>query len=463
VLPENFQYVGLFEIVCYALQGGISALIVKKIGGNTAQSIIGSLFFTLSTVMMLRVNFHFSLLAHFIILLCILAYLQNNSYSLKKQILVWGGLLALSVSIHSYFIPMVFIFMFFCLLHEYIITKKIKKQCIVFGASLLMLAGTMFCFGAFYFVKDASVEGLGEFSANLNAFINPLPFTLNIRDMPPVTEGISRFIKSLPHTSGQYEGYVYLGLGVILFAVVVIFQYIQKGRSSLKTITKQSALPVIGIVLSFLIFSLSPTITFNQYELFTYPVIKPVERVWATFRCTGRMAWPIVYIIMTICIWWAITRFSKKKSILVLVVFLLIQWADLKPWYTRKGENYRTKVTWQSELPSPIWNKLANKYKHIFFMGDYAYFMNSKLSSFLDLAADYKLTVNDAYMARKNAEMINNNRQKESYYLLEYGPKSDMIYVFQDMDHASFYKDTGIYIYNIDNVIIGIGSRINVP
>jgi len=460
LLPENFQFFGFFEIVCYILQGGIGALIVRKIGGNTVQSIIGSLFFTLSTALMLRIHFHISLSAHFIILLCILAYLENNNFSLKKQILVWGGLLALSVTVHPYFLPMVMIIMFFRLIREYTITKNFKNQCIVFGASVLVLAGTMFCFGAFYSEKasggsggysvtEFSIGWLRKASANLNTFINPQQFVLNVRDMPQVLEGVSRFIRDMPvATEGQYEGYAYLGLGIILLAVVIVFQYIQDGGSDLKAFKKQQVLPVIGIVLSFLIFSLSPTVTLNQYKLFSYPLIGPIERLWAAFRNTGRMAWPIVYIIITFCIWQAITLFSVKKSVLILSAFLLIQWADLKPWFVSKGENYKTKVTWQSELPSPVWNDLANKYKFICFMGNYQIFGNYKLTSLLDLIANHK--------------MIKTNTQEA--YLQEYGPKNDTIYVFfEDQNHAFKYKDTGIYLYMIDNVIIGIDSKLNLP
>jgi hypothetical protein len=340
--------------------------------------------------------------------------------------------------------------MFFCLIREYIITRNIKNQCVVFGVSFLILMGTMFCLGGFYLVKTASDERSHELlrlnSANLNTFINPQPFVLNIRDMPLATEG-------------QYEGYAYLGLGIILLAVVVIFQYIEKKEPDLAAIKKRSILPIIGIVLSFLLFSLSPTITFNQYKLFAYPLIKPIEHLWTMFRNTGRMTWPIVYIIMTVCIWRTITQFSVKKSVLILGIFLLIQWIDLEPWFVSKGNAYKTKVTWQSELPSPVWNDLANKYKHIFFMGDYASFWNYKFLSFMDLAGTHRMTINDAYMARKNTEMINDNKQKEAEYLLKNGPKNDTIYVFQDIDHASLYKNTGIYLYSIDGVIIGIDSK----
>jgi len=449
VLPENFQYFGLFGIICYTLQGGISALIVRKIGGNTGQAILGSSFFTLSTVMMFRIYAHTSLSAHFIILLCILVYVQNNDFNLKKQIFIWSSLLVLSVSIHSYFVPMVMIFMFFRLLQEYALSKNFKNQCIVFSVSLLVLIGTMFCLGAFYFIESAAAGGLGIYSANLNAFLNP--------------QGMSRFIKDLPlATDGQYEGNAYLGLGIILFIATVILQLCQKKKSDLPIIEKEKGLLVLGIVLSFLLFSLSNVITINQYTLFAYPVPPPVEYLWSIFRGTGRMTWTIIYITIVFCIWYAITQFSVKKSVLFLSIFLLIQWADLEPSFVNKGNDFKTKVIWQNELSSPVWKNLANDYKHIFFMGDID-FSNldalQKLYFFLDLAVNHKMTVNDAYLARSNQRKISDNKQKEAEYLINNGPKDDTVYIFQDEEQASLFKETGINIFIIDEVIVGIKAK----
>jgi hypothetical protein len=406
-------------------------------------------------------------IAQFIILLCILAYLHNN-LSLKKQIFVWGGLIALSVSINMYFGPMVVFFMFFFLLREYITTRNIKNQCIVLGTSAFILIVTLFCFGGFhYFAKSVeSVEGnyylLSINSANLNTLINPHPFVANVRYMQPVIEGISSFIKEMPvATEGQYEGYAYLGLGIILLVAVVIFIDIQNGRSVIKAVKKQSALPSIGIVLAFLLLSLSPTITLNQNKLFTYPLIMPIVRLWSIFRSTGRMVWPLIYIITTFCIWRVIKQFSVKKSVLVLSIFLLVQWVDQKPWFVSKGNNFKNKTAWQSELSSPVWNDLAKKYKHILFMGDdHGIFMNYQYMSFVDLAANHKMTINYMF-GRSNWEMVNGNKEKEGEYLIEYGPKNDMIYIFfQDVDRASLYKDTGIYFYVIDGVLIGLGDEL---
>jgi len=442
VLPENFQYFGLFGIMCYILQGGIGALVIRKIGGNASQSIIGSLFFIFSTVMMWRIYGHTSLSGHFIILLCVLAYLQNN-INLKKMIFIWSSLLVLSVLIHLYFAPMVMIFMFFRLLQEYLLSKELKKQCIIFVVSVLVLTGTMYCLGAFYFVNDPSLGGLGHFSANINTFINP--------------QGWSRFIKDLPlATEGQYEGFAYLGLGIILFVFIVISQLFQKNMFDLKLFKKQTVFPVLGVLLSFALFSLSPTITFFQYKLFTYPVIEPFKYLWNIFRATGRMTWPILYIIIIFCVWWAIIQFSVKKSVLFLSIFLLIQWIDLKPSFINKGNLYKTKVTWQTELSSPVWENLANEYKHIFFMTKY-----TKLYSFLDLAVRHKITVNDAYLARSNQRMINGNKDKEEIYLINNGPRDDTIYVFENELQAYSFSIFSIdmQFYFIDGVTIGLSEK----
>jgi hypothetical protein len=443
-LPENFQYFGLFGITCYILQGGCGALIIRKIGGNTFQSIIGSLLFTMSTVMAWRLYFHTSLAAHFIILLCILACLEYKNHDLKKRIIIWSCLLALSASIHLYFVPMVMVFMFFCMLKEYLLLKNLKHQCIVTVSSLLILIGTMFCLGVFNFIKDESVGQLGTASANLNSFVNPYEMSRFIKDMP--------LISDYPH-----EGNSYLGLGIILLSfVILILTLYQKNKKEIFLNMKTGLAPYItGTVIFFLLLSLSPVITFNQYKLFTYPMFYPVERLWSIFRSTGRFTWPVIYIIITICIWWTITRFSAKKSLIILCLVLLIQWVDLMPWFTNKGNIYKKKgIIWQTELASETWGKLANDYRHILFTED-----TIKWDSFLDLAGNYKLTVNDTYLARTNLNKVNGNKQKELAYLINNGPRDNTIYVFQNEEQAFKVKESGINFYIIDGVIIGINTK----
>ncbi|MDR1444725.1 MAG: DUF6311 domain-containing protein [Treponema sp.] len=144
VLPENFQYFGLFGIICYTLQGGIGAMLIRRIGGGAAHAIIGSVFFVLSTVMMQRIYGHTSLSAHFIILLMILACLKKPGGACKKDVLVWSGLICLAAMIHIYFVPMVIIFMCFYILRNCLILKNPGSQLLIAGIPAAMLFIVLF-------------------------------------------------------------------------------------------------------------------------------------------------------------------------------------------------------------------------------------------------------------------------------------------------------------------------------
>jgi hypothetical protein len=332
----------------------------------------------------------------------------------------------------------------FILLKEYFSSKNLKKQLIVFGVSILALIATMVCLGAFYFVNEAVTTGeLGVASANLNTYVNP--------------DGKSRFIYDMPFaTEMQKGGNPYLGLGMILLAVF-IFGYItaKHGWQNWREILKKGLNPyIVGVVLFFLIFSVSPVITLNENKLVTYPMLYPIERIWSIFRATDRFTWPILYIIISISIWWMITRFSIKKSILMLCAVLLIQWADIGPWYVNKGNIFKTRVTWQTELPSPAWNNLVNDYEHIFIAGN-----APKMNSFLALAAKNKVTVNDTYLSRSNTIKVNENKKNELSFLMDNGPRDDTIYVFWDEEQAFMYRESGIHLFVIDGVHIGINSN----
>jgi len=454
VIPNEFQYFGLFGIICYALQGGIGALIIRKISKNTIISIIGSLFFIFSTVMMRRIFSHTALSAHFILLLCILLSLHKFT-SIKKDICLWGGLIALSVLIHMYFSPMVMVFLFFNQLDNYFKTKNIKNPLIVFSSILIIMIGTMYFMGAFHFTQNSFARDFTFYSANLNSFINPLATSFFIKEMPLATKG-------------QGEGFAYLGLGMIIFIMIIIITklFCKQNKPELKGNTLKNIFPLLpGVLITFLLFSFSSVITFNQHTVFTYLfltfLINPIEKI---FSAVGRFSWSVIYIAIFACISWAVSKLSVKKTVLLLSILLLIQWTDLSSWFARKGSAYKSEVSWNSKLSSPVWYNLVNDYKHILFLDnpliiggqrvlDYSY-------SFLDMAGNYKMTVNDAYLARTNEKMINDNKKKAMSHLLKGESMSDTLYVFMnDNERILLLINAGLNIYLVDNIIVVLNTH----
>ena len=68
-LPNNFHYFNLWIFICFLLQSYVSYLIIFNQTKNYSYSIIGSLFFILSPVLINKLSFHLSLCAHWLILM----------------------------------------------------------------------------------------------------------------------------------------------------------------------------------------------------------------------------------------------------------------------------------------------------------------------------------------------------------------------------------------------------------
>jgi hypothetical protein len=443
-LPSSFQYFGLFGIIVYFLQGAVSGLIVKKLCGNTLYTVIGSLFFIFSTTVMQRIYGHTSLSAHFIILFCIYACITANPLrTLNKNIFIWSGLLFLSVGIHLYFVPMIIIFMLFYLLRDFLETKRLREGVIVFGVSIIVLILTMFVFGAFYSHADVSGAGLGFYSSNINTLFNP--------------QGTSRLLKDLPlATGGQYEGYGYLGFGILL-AVMFVFILQLKNIEKLKICAKDNEfqkkmLPYLGIVIVFFLFSLSPVITFNSKIIFTY-YLPVINKIWSIFHSTGRFIWPIMYIVICVVIYHTHKLFVKKTAFVLLCIFAVFQYIDLSGFFTSKGSSFQNKTEWQNELSSSEWNSIIIRKKHIVFVEG----TTDKLYSFLDLAIKNKLTINDSYLARKNTAQIENNKTTEITLIHDGKANKDTIYIFETKDFANKFISY-LQICEINGVIIGVAK-----
>jgi len=123
---------------------------------------------------------------------------------------------------------------------------------------------------------------------NLNALINPMGWS-------------KYFLKDLAlATNGQYEGFNYLGLGMIILLIGTLFIHIKKIIINTNRINKQILLKWIGIIfiiIFLLFFSLSNQITLFSRTLINLPLSDSILKIWSIFRATGRMFWPIYYLV----------------------------------------------------------------------------------------------------------------------------------------------------------------------
>ena len=212
ILPNHFQYFGIWGIISFALQGGIASLIFRKYTDKYVIIGISSLFLIFSPIMIFRMFFHTALAGHWILLLAIAAWVFRDRIHkhIILEIVLWAAICSISVMIHPYFTAMVFVMLAGYLFHDYLNYRRIKKNLYVLAASCVSIISFFWLIGGFVRANNVDFDeaGLGHYSLNGNAFFNP-------------QWGWSRFLKELPvATSGQYEGFMYLGLGTILLVLL---------------------------------------------------------------------------------------------------------------------------------------------------------------------------------------------------------------------------------------------------
>lgn len=453
ILPDSFQYFGFFGIICYFMQGAVSGLIVKRLSNNTLYAIISSIFFTLSTTMAWRMFAHTTLSAHFIILLCIYVCITKvgKERSTARNIAIWSGLLCLSSVTHLYFVPITLIFMFFYLIDDFFDDKKITKQIIIGMSSISLMLILMSIMGAFYTNTTKYAGGLGYYSANLLSLLNPY--------------GTSTFIKNItPATSGQYEGYGYLGLGIIAgcFLVITIFlKNIKEINASLKSNILLRRLILTGMLfILFFIIALSPVVTFRDKVLFTYPVPGIISDVWGIFRSSGRFIWIPAYIIMFTIIIVIRREYSIRISIIILSILLFTQIMDTRGYIYRKGVQFSERVEWSSQLPSSEWNLLAEHYDHIVFLHNLIYRDISISYAIADIATRNNMTTNDFNVSRKDGDSIDDYRSLEIQRIIDGEASDETLYILSydliNLERMDERLINMLYVYEIDGVYIGL-------
>ena len=442
ILPKTFQYFGLFGIVCYILQSILGCELIYRFTRKTKESLCGSLFFALSPTMAIRMFGHTALAFHPIILLSILMFFDKQNLRIKgRDVICWSALIALALSIHAYFFPMVFAFIFAYYFGN-LISCRWYRAIFKIGICLLVAILTMYVWGYFYGAPVFEEGGVGAYNSNLNVLIDGA--------------GIS-FLGSLAGITGTLsigEAYAYLGAGILFLGVVISFDIIQKKKY--KEFNKKY-IPVVILIIIFLVASIYPAVRIGPFELLSVKGLDLINRLFSVFRANGRFMWPVVYLIMTGVIVYIANNYNIYGKYL-LIVCVIIQIVDLYPVYRSKIDNINSRLLVEQKLDGGIWDQLAEK-EEIYFMNEPLVFSDGAqdLGSF---AADKGMVMNDYLVGRKNATSINYDRSNEQEEIYDDKPDENKIYVFQTIPCEYLCYDFGLHIYEMDNFYIGITDEL---
>ncbi|MEE3342916.1 MAG: DUF6311 domain-containing protein [Bacilli bacterium] len=318
LLPKKFQYLGLYGVSCYILQALTSSKIIKKYTDSKLLTILISILFIYSPIMIFRMFYHTSLCSHWLILISLSTLFLYEEYEKNKKIYItWMIISFLCSTIHIYLLAMCGIILIGYILLDILNTKKITKSIKLLITYLVIATITTYIFGGFHNISKIDNEGLGYFSFNLNGFLNPLDW--------------SSYTKTLPMIEGQYEGFAYLGLGLlILIAISVVLLIITLIKDRNKLIKyKNLSISLLFISIICIIFALSPKAYYGDKLLYNLKLPNFINDIWGIFRSTGRFIWPVVYIITICSLIIIIKRLSFKKAVIILIICLYIQITEI--------------------------------------------------------------------------------------------------------------------------------------
>jgi hypothetical protein len=136
---------------------------------------------------------------------------------------------------------------------------------------------------------------------------------------------------SIGGTTGQYEGYNYLGLGVLFLLFITALHF---GKQLVETIRRWYILFVLMCLFS--LFAVSNDVYFGQFKILTIPLPDLVTReVFGRFRSSGRFFWPVGWLLVAIALAGVLTALRPGRAIMAVLIALMIQWTDLGWWRER--------------------------------------------------------------------------------------------------------------------------------
>ncbi len=307
LLPDPLQYQGLWFALCWMLYGGFAALLLRRLGLAPEHAVLGAGLFLLLPAFWHRIG-HDSLMAFWLLPAALTLYFGRFG---KISAIAFAALLLAAAAINAYWLILLLPLWILWLAVDG--TERLRLRLIAALGSVMALALWMALLGYFGTGADAAGQGAGLYSMNLNAPLNPQD------------EHWARLLPPLPlATEGQYEGFHYLGLGILLLLLTALVPVLGGGtaRPGLTRRWQLLWLPLLGGTL----YALSGTVTLNDRVVVDYPL--PFIDI---VRSSGRLFWLPAMIALTAAITVLCRRLPRDRAGLLLLGCLALQFWDIAP------------------------------------------------------------------------------------------------------------------------------------
>lgn len=354
-LPQPFQYLGLWLLLCFALQGALAARLVSRWSPSAVVQALGATLFVLLPALLARVG-HAALCAHWLILWAMLV--ASRPSPRRFAVAEWAVLGLVSGMTQPYLAAMVLPLLLGAALTGGGVSMAARGVALgsAVGATVVgwWLSGLFVLQGA----GSLASGGLGYYSMNLLAPLSPFGWSAVLPELPIAGDGQA------------YEGFQYLGLGILLLIATAALLAWRTRRGGDATRVEPMAArlwtpAMLGICLLMAAFAVSPRITLG------HRVLADLNGAWsaplATFRSSGRFFWPLAYLGIAWAVATVATRLPRPATLAVMIAAVVVQAADLHAIHEdrRRTAHSDAFYTWTNPFASPRWTAIVPGYAHL--------------------------------------------------------------------------------------------------
>jgi hypothetical protein len=412
-LPETFQYFGIWLLACCVLQAWFAWKLMGLVTPNVALGLLGAGLFVFSPPMFFRMLGHLSLAGHFLILAAL--YLALHS-GVRKRRLAWGTLLAVTALVHAYLLAMVALIWIADVADRTLKGRLTRRAALIELAVLFMLV-SLCCWQAGYFsVGDGAASGgFGVYRMNLLA--------------PVSANGWSLLLPNLVQASGDYEGFNYLGLGVLGLAICAVVVLARRTTTVGRPVRARPMLLLVLIGLT--LFALSNEIGVGLLTL-RYPLPEKIIQLASIFRASGRMFWPVFYVLVLGIIYLVVRGHRPRTAMCLLAVALCVQVVDTRNGWAglRQSRMMAPASEWPSPLRDPFWASAASRYANIRALPPQN--QSDIWQALASYAAHYHLSTDATYLGRMSTTALERAGQKSQRILETGNYDPDSLYILDE-------------------------------
>ena len=452
LLPETFQYFGFFGIFSFALMGGFSSILLFRVSNNLWLSLIFSTVFIFSPYVMQRMFGHTSLGSQWIIAAALYLWIWKPGRGKKRNILFWCLLMIAASGTHLYFIPILMVLLFCCTIQDLLEKESMRALLIRLCLTPLAALLTLLFYGVFSTPIHRGGDQHGYFIANLNSLINH--------------QGYGVFLRSLPLSphGGQYEGFGYLGFGIIIGIIIVFaFFYICKRGKEERLFSKPLSVSILLCLVISLIIATGFSFWWCDQNISTPKIPYFLMRLFTFFRSAGRFIWIADYLIFFV-VFVGIYRMYQLKKInisLLVVTLVFLQLADfsVRMLKIHKDKKYSTYIDLSSNYNKKAWDAVFAEQKHLKYIRNVD-FKEIEKHQIIDIrAAELGVSVNQAASSNIDIPSLQKTTDQTIQELKKGVVRADTVYVFSSNDAT--LANYPLHYYVIDKWILGMKNSMS--